>query len=164
MTRQWQPGDVAVLGNDIGLVVSFHTHGCPKSHPDTGLHLHYADGDWDHVTINHRPLVVIDPEDSEQVQTFALALKAAALEHDSDGAYFTHIASNALRSLIAPPKPEEPTGLGAVVEDADGDRWVHVGPGESFPVWAPADVKAGRTATSYADIAAVKVLSEGVTQ
>lgn len=59
------------------------------------------------------------------------------------------------------PKPAEPQGLGAVVEDARGDFWVYTGlrnakDGETrlwFRGSLPAD---------YADIAAVKVLSEGI--
>ena len=63
----------------------------------------------------------------------------------------------ALRSLIADPKPAEPMGLGAVVEDADGKRWLRSG-SES---WWRVDMMA---ASDWSGIAAVKVLSEGVTQ
>lgn len=70
---------------------------------------------------------------------------------------------NANPAPITPPKPEEPLGLGAVVEDAKGKRWVrgrdsncHWYPETGFDrtvgPWAP-----------WAEIAAVKVLSPGVT-
>jgi hypothetical protein len=66
-----------------------------------------------------------------------------------------------------PPKPEEPTGLGAVVEDDRGVRWVRTEPknGMTNPwqatlhVAEPDEVRSLR----WAEVVAVKVLSEGVT-
>ena len=67
----------------------------------------------------------------------------------------------ALRSLVTPPKPDEPQGLGAVVEDAEGRRWVRVN--ETLrAVWRPVDASTSNSFRNYPDIAAVKVLSEGV--
>ena len=60
---------------------------------------------------------------------------------------------------IKPPKPEEPTGLGAVVEDAEGQRWVRAfhHPHETHR-WQ--NRLSGRR--TYDGIDAVRVLSEGV--
>jgi hypothetical protein len=72
---------------------------------------------------NARPLVVIDPEDREQVERLTKALVEAAYRHSnvvvSDQAS-TATRQAALREFAdpKPPKPAEPTGLGAVVEDA----------------------------------------------
>lgn len=66
---------------------------------------------------------------------------------------------------FTPPKPEEPTGLGAVVEDDKGDRWVRVGGNlDGIPrPWAEhGNIADLRDWVRYADIAAVAVLSEGV--
>ena len=84
-----------------------------------------------------RPLIVIDPEDAESV------------------ARLTRAFANP-----RPPKPEEPTGLGAVVEDAEGARWTRsiVG-GNVTPTWSESLSGARRV---YGDIGAVRVLSEGV--
>jgi hypothetical protein len=57
-----------------------------------------------------RPLVVIDAEDREQVER----LTAAIAEHRAPGPNVHNIKA-ALRSLIHPPKPEEPTGAGAII-------------------------------------------------
>ena len=58
-------------------------------------------------------------------------------------------------------KPEEPTGLDAVVEDADGLKWVRwtrsLDPG--IKPWRPVGVVGWRR--DFADVAAVRVLSEG---
>ena len=62
----------------------------------------------------------------------------------------------ALRSMLPKPKlvkPPEPQGLGAVVKDAEGDRWVNVGHGN----WG-----SSLSLSHYADIDAVEVLSEGI--
>lgn len=85
-----------------------------------------------------RPLVVIDPRDAD-------------VFHLSDA------LATALREFADPhpPKPEEPQGLGAVVEDSKGDTWVRIHTG-AVP-WA----HAGRFPQRWADIDVVRVLSEG---
>src|SRR5690348_2045025 len=73
-----------------------------------------------------RPLAVIDPGDREAVRRvlklFGQQFTAWTPELDSN---VTKLQA-ALREFAnpTPPKPEEPTGLGAVVEDRDGIRWV----------------------------------------
>lgn len=60
---------------------------------------------------------------------------------------------------VAPPKPEEPQGLGAVVEDEDGEKWMRFTNNSGGWPWIHAGPMDSR---KYADIAAVRVLSEGV--
>jgi hypothetical protein len=112
-----------------------------------------------------RPVVVIDPEDREQVERLArdnydLIHKPGAfdaLSQMSQDAYVEFMQA-ALRSLIAPPKPPEPQGLGAVVEDAEGRRWVRVN------ALIPWQYEKGDTRVSWTAVAPapVRVLSEGV--
>jgi hypothetical protein len=66
-----------------------------------------------------------------------------------------------IETQTKPPKPEEPTGLGAVVEDADGERYVGLGDhyGGGALRWKG---DRGMTFTSYDRIDVVRVLSEGV--
>lgn len=163
MSRQWKPGDVATFGNSVAL--------------RTEKGWAYRDGgvaSTAHDLHRPRPLVVIDPEDREQVERLAKAV------HESDHIATWHdlyretrwqiedATQAALRSLTAPEKPEEPLGLGAVVESADGGRWVRSQWDFNNP-WTPAERSdlssdSDDTSVRYAAIAAVTVLSEGVTQ
>lgn len=150
--RNWQPGDVAVATRHDGT---------------TSRAIRQNDGTWraadsciNNPPHNFRPLVVIDAEDREQVERLAKAM------HESGGMTCTTSRTRrqmedalqaALRSFITPPRPEEPTGLGAVVED-EGDTWVRVDRDEAC--WFVAD-KAG-PARCWAEFTAqVRVISEG---
>lgn len=104
-----------------------------------------------------RPLVVIDPEDEDQVRLLQRALK-------STPSSLSHRISElqaALRSLVAPPKPDEPMGLGAVVEDAEGRRWIRHGSGPAPWMLAGAS-PSNRDTYPFSGLTAVRVLSEGV--
>lgn len=103
-----------------------------------------------------RPVVVIDPEDREQVERLTKAY-CDARDGDNDLYRVSAILQAALRSLIAPPKPEEPTGLGAVVEDAEGNLWVQV---YEKGLWQRSDDR--DVWTVWEKFSAVRVLSEGV--
>lgn len=100
------------------------------------------------------PVVVIDPENREQVTRLADLFETTLCSRP----VVDRMRDSLRRSLIAPPKPPEPTGLGAVVEDAEGRFWVHTVRGNN--PWT--DTVQG-TWRKYADLAAVRVLSEGVT-
>lgn len=160
MSREWEPGDVLLDTDDgmIGLVVD-QGFGCRSGpqHDDAGTHVHYEDGDWNaSIRSDHRRLLVIDPEDREQIERLESAMADAlgwTLLHNGprvDG------LQAALRSLLAPPKPDEPTGLGAVVEDTAGERWVRF-----CDSWRLDQSPAGYR--SYSAIDVVRVLSVGVT-
>jgi hypothetical protein len=56
-----------------------------------------------------------------------------------------------IEAQLPKPKPPEPTGLGAVVEDAGGGRWVR-----RQGMWC--------SFNDYADLDVVRVLTEGVTE
>ena len=149
MTREWKPGDAAVLAcGEETCPMREHRGLLGKSGRWYLLEL----GEWwdEHGSEPLRPLVVIDPEDRERVLRLALAVG-----RDEE------TVTKALRSLIEPPKPEEPTGLGAVVEDADGLRWVHRG-GDYFTPWVLTNRSGIGGSKGWEEIAAVRVLSEGV--
>lgn len=69
-----------------------------------------------------------------------------------------------IEAQLPKPKPEEPTGLGAVVEEADGTRWVRSDIMPYVAQWSCArpDEPWRSVRRYYKDIAAVIVLSEGV--
>ena len=88
------------------------------------------------------------------------ALRDAA---ENNGSLILGTIADQIEAQTKPPKPAEPTGLGAVVEDAEGKRWTRVEPAAnatSRNPWYPADCD--EQPEEYADIDAVRVLSEGV--
>jgi len=103
-----------------------------------------------------RPLVVIDPEDRAQVERLCgLFLKG----NDGTAIGDANDLQAALREFAnpSPPKPAEPTGLGAVVENSDGGRWVRTDVAVDRPWWRYPGITSG-----WAQVDAVRVLSEGV--
>jgi hypothetical protein len=111
--------------------------------------------DW---TFNGRRLVVIDPENDDHVELLRVAISRQPMTQNLD-----HRAVQlGLMSMLAPPKPAEPTGDGAVVEDHLGHRWVRIASQNGSPDSPPWRHR-GHTARRYEQIAAVRVLSEGVT-
>jgi hypothetical protein len=103
-----------------------------------------------------RPLVVIDPEDAEQIKRLIACVETVCGRTATGRAYSDMQA--ALREF-ADPKPEEPTGLGAVVEDANADLWVHSCQGGRAQWMRRNNPSAWR---EWSEIDAVRVLSEGV--
>lgn len=160
--REWKPGEVAATEyrgvTSQAMVVEGKS--CPTMHPTTA-HWHSVSGGWNPLTeteVKYRPLVVIDPEDRDQVEDICRRyVEAYGGRWDGREKPVSDMQA-ALRSLVEPPKPEEPTGLGAVVEDADGIRYVLHGvpDGEG---WCDPDGIGRR----WGSISAVRVLSEGVT-
>lgn len=151
MAGQYEPGAVAMIGN------------APAMRIDTGDDTYWVSPigtKWRDV-IPQRPLVLIDPEDDKQVERLASAFCHARWDHTGGGDECDPLTFSSMATALreyAQPKPEEPTGLGAVVEDADGDRWVlYTNPRNDAP-WCN-----GSASVDYDDIAAVRVLSEGVT-
>lgn len=109
---------------------------------------------------SHRPLLVINPEDREQVARLeAIYDKALREAAKYDGT--EDVLQAALREFAADPKPEEPTGLGAVVLDSDGNQWVRV-PDPAHP-WVRAHREEGAYThrTSWPCVDAVEVLAAG---
>lgn len=155
MTREFKPGDVAM--------VSYGKAGREK------VMLRGTNGRWweptgsfsDQHARTVRPLVVIDPEDPESFIQSALTEIERVLSLDSDDRHYVRegIAA-ALREFAdpTPSKPEEPTGLGAVVEDRKGGEWVRMAR-KSGNSWQQPIGKFAR----YDEIDVLRVLSEGVT-
>lgn len=156
MKRDWKPGDVAsTLG--VGSQPAFRT-------PKGWTYIDGSTGDANGDNYGFRPLVVIDPDDREQVERLVSLQTAAEV---GNGMSFADALQAALREFAdpKPPRPSEPTGLGAVIEDDKGDRWVRVGGNlDGIPrPWAEhGNIADLRDWVRYADITAVAVLSEGV--
>lgn len=108
-----------------------------------------------------RPGLWIDPEDHEQMIALAEAwddVRDVNLNSVDPMPLRAYRMQAALRSLIAPPRPEEPMGFFSAVEDDEGVWWARTGTGPKSGDWVNAD----GDIVDYADIAAVKVLSEGL--
>jgi hypothetical protein len=105
-----------------------------------------------------RPLVVIDPEQvagRHGASYIARLLREA--DENNDIPTFSALAD---AFDPKPPKPDEPTGLGAVVEAVYDNRFVRIDRGSK--AWRRVgDIDPSATC-SWGDIEAVRVLSEGV--
>lgn len=162
--REWKAGDVAVHPRygyrSIFVEGNCDRHGEPHWHNQSGFD--------DPADSPRRPLVVIDPEDREQVEALAKGFHESdhiAPWHDLHSETRSQIEDAlqaALRDLADPkaPKPEEPTGLGAVVVDGDGARFVKMISDQSG--WKRGE-KVTHEYLAYENIDAVEVLSQGVT-
>lgn len=166
--REWKPGDgdIAFIswqsqsGRSGGSAIALR---CSRAYDESHWRTQTFGEIADYKVTNFRPLAVIDPEDREQVERLNEAICVAyGKANVLDGDRVTPMQA-ALREFAnpKPPKPDEPTGMGAVVEDAYGQRYVGLGDRYSTGKlrW-----KGGRGMkfTSYDHIAAVRVLSEGV--
>ena len=155
MSKQWKPGDVAAVQCSDGkwrqAMFNLYQGRWTWSFGDATL----RDAD----TSVARPLVVIDPENREEVERLGKTLFAA-------GFTATGRLQDALREFAdpKPPKPEEPTAKWSVVVDRDGDEWVRLLAPSFMDGWVRAEDLPGLVSrwTCYADINAVRVLSEGV--
>lgn len=149
MSREWKPGDVAMVKcADLSERVAIRRAG------GSILEAPWVtkDGDWgDAVAYDPRPLVVIDPEDAEQVERL-LGLWA----NQETPACGRRSLVDALREFAnpTPPKPDEPTGLGAVVESDNGTRYIRQHDG-----WWRGEEPC---ALNWTAVHAVRVLSNGV--
>jgi hypothetical protein len=116
--REWKPGDFIVIASHSGHVgetgVVAEAHG---SYVNAVIPAMGGGQSMSFSANTVRPLVAIDPESPEQVERLGNAIRAA-IEKQGGHLYDADLAA-ALRSLVAEPEPEEPTGLGAVV-DAGG--------------------------------------------
>ena len=152
MSREWKPGDVAAWdfedgsGSERALRTAHDWFGERGSVPK-----------FFHDSL--RPLVVIDPENREQVERLCAAMKANGWTGIDDEA--PDDMQTALRSLLEPERPEEPKGKYAVVQDASGAEWVRC-TNEGRSDWLRAGWFTSEEWTDWSEIRAVKVLSEGV--
>ena len=152
MSNEFKPGDVVVHPKyGRGIV---QTKGWVEF-ADVGNYADYAD-----VAADLRRLVVIDAEDRRQVEQLEAAVREAngwnMLHHERR----TAALQAALREFAdpKPPRPEEPTGLGAVVEATHGNYFVR---SERNPD-RPWDRRGGGVCSyGWGEIDAVRVISEG---
>lgn len=120
-------------------------HGIHRFHPDK------------YVT-NIRPLIVLDPEVCGGGPYF---LGNIITELRGAASVARHKLADMIEQQTKPPKPAEPTGLGAVVEDAEGRKWVR----DVNDRWWCAYREPNTTRRHFgdwSDVPAVRVLSEGV--
>jgi hypothetical protein len=158
MSREWKPGDVAMVrvSEEYAPEVAVSSD---RQWFVAGPRLGSRHG-WYHANVEViRPLVVIDPEDAEQVERLAStdALRGLGGSFDS----LAYNLADALREFAnpTPPKPQEPMGLGAVVEDAEGERYVrHADCNHPERPWQALN----GSIWNYAALDVVRVLSEGV--
>jgi hypothetical protein len=150
MTREWKPGTVAMVTGPEGTRRAVRRGGVWINLDREGYVIDaYAE------TV--RPLVVLDPEARDAVERLVGILR----EHGGQGS-----ASVVDRYVLAlrefanptPPRPDEPQGLGAVVEDETGHRWTRFSSEGIYP-W----LRNGGGNKNWSEIAAVRVLSPGVT-
>jgi hypothetical protein len=94
--RQWQPGDVALVGGTDGEVVAVWQGN--QWATATARYLH-------DFQVTARPLVVIDPEDAEQVERLASALTAALINVPGGGCMRPETTQAALREFANPKPP-----------------------------------------------------------
>ncbi len=113
----------------------------------------------------YAPLQVIDPDDQEQMERFA-RLHDEAWQRVRDrnpervGTPTWEIAAEQFRLFKDPnyrARPDEPDGVGAVVEDADGALWVRLNETHWYSTTSPNNNQ------TWGEIDARKVLAWGVT-
>lgn len=159
--REWKPGDLAMVSTHVG------DRRAMRDRCDGWTDIEGACWSDERPA---RPLVVIDPEDREQVEALCRCIADTGVAWDWERRSIANReravegVAVALRTLANPvTKPEEPTGLGAVVEDADGEQWVRWSRDVDMKHAPWTRAEGGCDDAAYKDIAAVKVLSEGVT-
>lgn len=151
----FKPGDVAIIKcSDGDWRPAFYTSTAMSGYSNW----RFADGMLRDAGLSvARPLVVIDPESSADVERLTGALEQFITSGDdyADG------VQAALREFASPtpPRPDEPTGLGAVVEDAEGYLWVLNERALTDTLWWR---RVGVATPHWSAISAVRVLSEGV--
>jgi hypothetical protein len=170
--REWKPGDVAVRTNvhdrsrGRSLVVSGED--CPNRQADTHPkrpHWHHQGGGWDYLPgedaadyeeSTYWPLVVIDPEDTEQIERLD-AIYQRVLDTSPRFHGLAQVMATALREFANPttPRPDEPTGKFAEVQNAEGMVYYRSPAG----TWLRQSDNLERP---WDHIDAVKVLSEGI--
>lgn len=154
MNREWKPGDVAVVVAD-SVYVGKRAMFCDDGDDRWGWAVESTDGLTRAFGPKElRPLVVIDPDSAEDINRLRLLYNAATGDHTIG----LQPLRKAVREFADPtPRIEEPTGLGAVVEDSSGGRFVLSDPQARHPWSGPYGVP-----FAWPDIAPVRILSEGI--
>lgn len=163
--REWKPGDVAVLTHEDGSTRR------AMLGVDRRWHC-FDESGRGHTPVAEvlRPLVVLDPDDRCATEALRDEFDRQIIVQNDDPdprdvspGMRGNALSAALRSLVTPPKPDEPMGLGAVVKDAEGALWTSVTNMGASDRWQPNRLRSDKARREWDQIAAVKVLSPGVT-
>lgn len=107
--------------------------------------------------INVRRLVVLDPFDPPLLANNLRYIHGKYIGARAPGEELLLRLADQIEAQTRPPKPPEPQGLGAVVEDRDGLRWVN---SHRVTAWVHQDMQPRK----WGELDVVRVLSEGVTQ
>lgn len=133
----YEPGTVAaiqtrVIADDGGVAVRVKKH-VLTNEPVwmwlTNGGVPRADGGFvrDENVIGVRPLMVLDLDALRGCWADTNSPAAIVERLRETNSVAAHAIADQIEAQTRPPKPEEPTGLGAVVEDAAGVRWVRAG-------------------------------------
>ena len=109
-----------------------------------------------------RPLVMLDLDKARGCWADTNDPAAIVERLRETNSVAAHAIADQIEAQTRPPKPDEPTGLGAVVEDAQGVRWIRKGNTSHGEDWTR-QVGEAWSGGSWDRIDAVRVLSEGVT-
>lgn len=167
--NDWKPGDVVtatVKGRESVRLVA----GWSKYEPRLRwceMSPRWGDGDDDECwfvpsqVTDHRPLVAIDPEDREAVERLLVTYGRQFTDWTPETDTNVTRLQAALREYAnpKPPRPDEPQGLGAVVEDEDGRKWVRA---DTDDIQWHRSASGDNDWREWRNIAAVRVLSPGV--
>jgi hypothetical protein len=161
----WEPGDVAMVNDTTG--GPEHVAICTAPGATGEARWNYGRGDvWSSVSIA-RPLVIIDAEDRGHVERLD-AVYQSALDAATPFDSLRDVMQAALREFADPKplKPEEPTGLGAVVRDAEYKTWVRHEPdngrqGSPDWCWVRTGFVGAQSRRPWSEIDAVEILSPG---
>lgn len=153
----WKPGDVASVR-------------CDSSEWHTALRVKMTGGEGDvwvcsvsgaqpsRFVAEARPLAVIDLEDHDALDPVIDLIWG---DRDPSDRPATWRVREGLKSLLfTPPKPDEPQGLGAVVETANGDLYVRSKTITTVAHWKPAK---GGERRKYEHLNVTRVLNDGWT-
>lgn len=149
--REWKPEDVAVIAtrsSEAAVAVRDAVRG----------HWVTSDGYWrDDWVTEVRPVVVIDPESHRDTSRLCAVMRAQGWSGIGDDA--PDDMRDVLREYAQTThsRVDEPTGLGAVVEAIYDNQFVHIGGG----LWQRVGDGTDKPC-AFGEIAAVRVLSEGV--
>lgn len=153
----WKPGDVAMSHDEF------------VAYTDDHVWIWATTGNecLDQPPSSLRRIAIVDPEDREQVERLVVAyyteIDATKYWNGDLPEKFADFMQVALREFAnpKPPKPDEPTGLGAVVEDEDGLLFVRVGVTIGDFHWRSSE-PGNSDCFPWRTVKAVRVLSEGV--
>lgn len=122
MVSNWKPGDVAMVRKDGAERPAIRSMQQRWWLLDTGT--------WTETVEPLRPLVVIDPEDREQVERLLhdYHRQSPAADGSECGGYCAGYVDQMQAALASPtPQIDEPTALYTVVLDNSGHEWCHIG-------------------------------------